>query len=500
MENKITKLKSLLADAYDLSNVAALLSWDEQTKMPPGGAEARSYQMAAVSRLAHEKFTSDEIGRLLEDLQVYENQLDPDTDEARLLHITRRDYNKRIRVPSTLVSEFARVTAAAHTTWVVARQQSDFGKLRPDLERIVALRREYASLFAPYDHIYDPLFDDYEPGMKTAEVRQIFDRIRPQQVALVHAIAERPQVEDAFLHKPFDEQKQENITVDVITRFGFDWKRGRQDRSAHPFTTSFSPGDVRLTTRFLPDSGISALFSSMHECGHALYEQGINPAYARTPLGQPPSMALHESQSRLWENLVGAPYDFWVYYYPRFQETFSTQLGNVDLEAFYKAVNKSEPSPIRVEADEATYNLHIMLRLELEIALMEGKLEVRDLPEAWNERMREYLGITPANDAQGVLQDVHWSGGSIGYFATYALGNIISVQIWERILSEIPDLPAQIRRGEFASLRAWLEERIHRFGGKYEPQELVQRVTGSRIDPEPYLRYLRTKFGEIYAL
>jgi carboxypeptidase Taq len=348
--------------------------------------------------------------------------------------------------------------------------------------------------------VYDPLLDDFEPGLKTAEVKAIFDVLRPQQVELIRKIMEKPLVDDSFLHKPYSEKDQWDFGVSVLSDMGFDWKRGRQDKSMHPFTTSFGLGDVRITTRVDPDYSIVSLLGSMHEGGHALYEQGIALKLRRTPLAGGASMAVHESQSRMWENLVGLSEAFWRYYYPRLQQVFSSQLGNVDWVTFYRGVNKVEPSLIRTAADEATYNLHIMLRLKLEIALMEGSLEVKDLPEAWNAGMKEYLGLTPPNDAQGVLQDIHWSGGSIGYFPTYALGNLISVQLWEQIHKEIPDLDRQIADGKFASLLEWLRTNIHQHGAKFEPQELIQRVTGSKIDPKPYVRYLQEKFGQIYKI
>jgi carboxypeptidase Taq len=285
-----------------------------------------------------------------------------------------------------------------------------------------------------------------------------------------------------------------------MTAFGYDWKRGRQDRSAHPFTSGFGTGDVRLTTRIIPNMPLSALMSSMHECGHALYEQGLNPQFVDTPLANAASMALHESQSRMWENLVGRSLPFWKRYFPRMQQYFPGQLGNVSLQDFYRAVNRVEPSLIRVEADEATYNLHIMLRMEIEIALMEGSLQVRDLPEVWNTRMQEYLGVTPPNDTLGVLQDVHWSGGMFGYFPTYALGNLVSAQLWEKINVAIPDLDQQIEAGKFDCLLDWLRANIHMRGSKYEPQELVQMVTGEKINPQPYLRYLRNKYSGVYNL
>ncbi len=500
METKLKELKTILGEVNDLNAAAYLLEWDQQTYMPPEGANARGYQLATLSGISHDKFTSPEVGQLLEDVQPFVDQPDPDSDEARLVRVARREYDKAIRVPTELVAEFAQVTTVAHNVWQVARAENNFAKFQPHLEKIVELRRRYAALFAPYDHVYDPLLDDYEPGMKTADVKAIFDILRPKQVALIQAIADRPQVNDSFLHQHFEEQKQWDFGVEVITRFGYDWQRGRQDKSAHPFTTNFSIDDVRITTRFLPDYFPSAFFSTTHEAGHALYELGIDHALERTPLDGGASHAVHESQSRMWENLVGRSLPFWEHFYPRLQQVFPSQFSGVSLEAFYKGINKVEPSLIRTESDEATYNLHIMLRLELEIALMEGSLAVKDLPEAWNTRMQEYLGITPPNDAEGVLQDVHWSGGSIGYFSTYALGNLVSLQLWQKINQDIPDLADQIRKGEFSGLLGWLRQNVHRHGKKFEPQELIERVTGSKLSPEPYLQYLQAKFGQIYQL
>jgi len=499
MQEKLNLLKEKMATIWDLSMIGALMGWDQQTYMPPKGAEERGEQMATLSRLVHEMATSDEVGKLLDELVPYAQTLDPDSDDARLIKLAKREYDKQTRVPAEKVAEYARVTTMAQGAWVQARSESNFALFQPHLEKIVELRREYASYFAPYDHVYDPLLDDFEPGLKTAEVQEIFARLRPQQVELIQAIATRPQVDDSFLHLKYDDQKQWNFGVEVATRFGYDWQAGRQDRSAHPFTTSFGIRDVRITTRVIEDQLPSALFGTMHETGHALYQQGIDWKYRRSALGGAASLAVHESQSRMWENLVGRSRAFWRFFYPRLQEYFPQQLGNVSMEAFYKAINKVEPSFIRVEADEATYNLHIMLRLELEIALMEGSLEVKHLPEAWNTRMKEYLGITSPNDRLGVLQDIHWSGGMIGYFPTYALGNLISVQLWEKILQDIPNLEEQIERGEFSALLGWLREKIHRHGSKFEPQELVEKVTGSKIDLQPYIRYLNTKYRDIYG-
>jgi carboxypeptidase Taq len=497
---QLKRLKQIVNEISDLAAAGALMEWDQHTCMPEGAADGRSNQIATLARLHHDRLTSDEFGTLLDELAPLAKQLNPDSDEACMLRLTHRKFDKARRVPVEWVTEFARTTSLASTVWEKAKADSNFPLFQPHLERIVALRRQYSQFFAPFDHIYDPQLDDFEPGLKTAEVQAVFDALRPQQVGLIQAISERPQVDDEFLYKPYPEKDQWDFGVEVITRFGYDWNHGRQDRSVHPFTTSFGLGDVRITTRVDQNYFPSALFGTMHECGHALYEQGIDKNFDRTFLAEGASMAVHESQSRMFENLVGLSLPFWDYFYPRLVEMFPSQLGNVDKEAFYRGINRVHPSLIRIEADEATYNLHIMLRLELEIALLEGSLAVADLPQAWNSRMEAYLGLTPPDDRRGVLQDVHWSSGLMGYFPTYALGNLISVQIWERVRQDIPDLEDQIRSGIFSHLLEWLRSKVHRHGSKYEPQVLVQKVTGSRINPQPYMNYLKKKYGQIYQL
>lgn len=500
MEEKLSKLKSILAEVSDLENAAALLGWDQQTYMPSGGAEARGNQIATLRSIAHIKTTSPEAGKLLEDLNAEAVDLDPDSDDACLIKAAIYDYEKATRVPAEFVAEQARVITLANSVWIEARQKSDFSIFQPHLEKIVEISKRFISFYPPKEHPYDTLLDQFERGLKTADIQVIFKGLRQEQVKLIHALSSRPQVDDSFLHLDFDEKKQWDFGVEVISRFGYDWKRGRQDKATHPFTTHFSVNDVRVTTRVDPKFLNSMLFGSMHEAGHAMYNQGISQAFERTPLANGASLGVHESQSRLWENLVGRSLPFWQFFYPRLQEYFPSQLGNVDLMTFYKGINKVNPSLIRVEADEATYNLHIMLRLEIELGLIEGNIEVKDLPEIWNARMKEYLGLTPPNDAKGVLQDIHWSWGYIGYFSTYSLGNIISVQLWDKINQDIPDLPDLIRAGKFDALLGWLREKVHQYGRKYQPQELVQKVTGSKIDPAPYMRYLKNKYSAIYGL
>ncbi|MCS6993358.1 MAG: carboxypeptidase M32 [Anaerolineales bacterium] len=494
------QLKARLAEIADLHHAAALIGWDQQVYMPPAAAEEHGNMLGTLGKIAHEKFTSDETGKLLEELKRDLPHLDPDSEEYRLIKITAKDYDRATRVPAEFVVEQAQVTAIAHQAWAEARARSEFGLFQPHLEKILDLVRRYVTFFPPADHPYDTLLDNFEPGMKTAEVQAIFEALRPRQVELIRAIGERPQVEDSFLHLQYDEKTMWDFSVEVATAFGYDWKRGRQDPTVHPFCTSFGVNDVRITSRWVPDLPFALLFGTMHETGHALYEQGVGLQWNRTPVEGGASLGLHESQSRMWENLVGRSRPFWEYFYPKLQARFPSQLANVSLDQFYRTINKVQPSLIRVEADEATYNLHIMLRLEIEIAMLEGKVAVRDLPELWNAKMQDYLGLTPPNDALGVLQDVHWSGGMIGYFSTYALGNIISAQLWEKFNSTHPQLEDEMRSGDFSALLSWLRAEIHQYGRKYEPQELVQRVTGESINSAPYLRYLQKKYAEIYNL
>jgi carboxypeptidase Taq len=498
MSEKLNQLKEILGEVSDLDHAASVLSWDQQVNMPPGGGEARGQHLATLGKLSHEKSTSNEVGKLLENLK--QEFTGSDSDDAALVRVAARHYDKATRVPAEFVAEAALVTTAAFEAWVEAKGKSDFSIFRPHLEKVMELTRKYVSYFPPADHPYDILLDDYEPGMKTTEVKVIFDALRPQQVKLIKAIRSAKQVKSDFLHKKYSEKKVWSFGESIISKFGYDFTRGRQDKAAHPFETSFSVNDVRITNRYESGNPLATLFSGMHESGHAMYEQGINPAYERTPLAGGVSSAVHESQSRMWENLVGRSLPFWEHFFPELKKVFPAQLEGVSAKSFYKAINKVEPSLIRVSADEATYNLHVMLRLEIEIGLIEGNIAVRDLPEIWNAKMQDYVGITPPDDAHGVLQDVHWSYGMFGYFPTYALGNLVSAQLWEKINKDIRDLDEQIRKGKFDSLLGWLREKVHIHGHKYDPQDLIQKVTGSRIDSAAYIRYLTKKFSDIYGL
>jgi len=500
MEEELRSLKERLSKVIDLRAAASVLSWDQETYMPPGGARARAEQLATLGKLAHELFTSAEIGNLLEALEPKVRDLPYDSFEASLVRVTKRDYEKAVKIPAELVAELARTASLAKEAWRKARDDSDFPEFQPYLEKLVELNVKKAEALGYEERIYDALLDQYEPDMKTSQVERIFSHLKSELVPLVRTIAECERPDDSFLRRDYDERAQWDFGLEVIKDFGFDLKRGRQDLSAHPFTTGFSVDDVRLTTRVQRDHLPTALFGTLHECGHGLYHQGVDPALERTPLAGGASLGMHESQSRLWENLIGRSRPFWEHYYPKLQERFPAQLKDVRLEDFYRAINRVEPSYIRVEADEVTYNLHIMLRFELENALLEGEIAVKDLPEAWNAKMEEYLGITPPNDAQGVLQDIHWSQGYMGYFPTYSLGNLISAQIFEQAQREIPSLTQKIRAGEFRELLGWLREKIYRHGRKFTSVELLERVTGRALGAESYLSYIRAKYSEIYGL
>lgn len=487
------KLQTRLAEVADLREASSLIGWDQQVMMPSRGAAQRANQRATLTRVAYEMFTSPETGKLLDELRGYEDSLDPDSDEAALIRVTRRDYEKAVRVPSELRAEIARASSEGTEAWARAKDASDFASFLPSLERAIELRQRYVDCFDDYDERYDVLLDDFEPGMKTAEVRAVFDRLKEELVPLIKAIGDA-EADDDFLRGHFPVERQQALAHDLLSLFGLRPETWRLDHTRHPFVGGPGGDDVRITTHY-SESDLDSVFSTMHEYGHALYENQCPAHLVRGPLGTGVSLGVHESQSRMWENLVGRGRPFWTFFYPRLQETFPEQLEDVELDRFYAAVNRVHPSLIRIRADEVTYNMHIILRFELEQDLLEGRVALADLPEEWNRRMDEYLGVEVPDDAHGVLQDVHWGAGHIGYFSTYSLGNVMSVQIWERVKEDLPDLEEQFERGEFGALREWLGERLHGLGRKLMPQETLERVAGARIDPAPYLRYLQAKHG-----
>ena len=496
MEPALAELKDRLGKLTDLRRAGNVLVWDMTVWMPPGGTSSRAAQLATLEEIVHEYEVDDRFGELFEALEPYAASLPADADDACLVRVAKRDWEKARRVPTELATKFAMVGAQSYEAWVKAREDSDFASFRPWLEQVLELRLRYIECFAPYDDPYDVLLDDFEAGMKTDEIREIFAVLEPELASLVasHVTDE----EDDFLHGPFAIDSQIALSRELIERFGATWDQFRLDTTVHPFEITFGLGDVRLTTRYDEDD-VNSLFTAMHECGHGLYEWGVSPSLERTPLCSGCSAALHESQSRLWENVVGRSLPFWRWFYPRVQETFPEKLGDVSLERFHRAINRARRSFIRVDSDETSYGLHVILRFDLEQELVSGRLAVKDLPDAWNTRFEELMGITVPNDALGVLQDSHWSGGSFGYFPTYLLGTVLSVQIWEQVQSAIPDLEEQIERGDFHELHTWLRANIYSLGRKLTPAATIERVVGGPIDPQPYLRYLSGKLGTVAA-
>src|SRR5215203_1169296 len=443
----------------------AILGWDQHTKMPPKGGEVRAEQLGTLDRFSHELFIDDEIGRLLDEARDYEEEAGFDSNDGSLIRITRRDYEKAKRVPPELRAEMTRVGAMALPAWIDAREKSDFSTFLPHLKKNLELTHRYIDCCEGmgYESEYDVLLDDFDEGLTGDEVRTVFDELKRELVPLIAQIAENSdRVDDSSLHGDFPIEKQRSFALEVLQRMGFDHEAWRLDPTVHPFAMSAGTKGIRLTTRYDETDLSVSLFATIHEFGRGL--------------------------------------PIWRHFYPRLQKTFPAQFGDVELETYYGAINKVEPSFIRVEADEVTYNMHIILRFELEQEMLSGRLPLEDLPEAWNARMSEYLGIDVPNDSQGVLQDVHWSGGAFGYFPTYSLGNVVSVQLWEKLTAELPDLTSQLERGEFDDLAGWLRENLHQHGRKYTSKEMLQRITGGGMDPAPYIRYLKAKMGEIYGL
>lgn len=490
-----TDLTSRLAEHNDLISAAALLRWDQATYMPDSGAAARGRQLATLDRLAHDRLTDPELRRLVDRVRP------TDDFQRRLVEVARRDIDRETRVPAAFVSAFANHRAELYDVWTRARPANDFAAVRDLLARSVDLSRQYASFFAPYDHPIDPLIELADPGMRAATLRTLFAELRAALVPLVEAITARPPADDACLRQHFPEDQQLAFGTTVALAFGYDPARGRQDKTHHPFMTKFSLGDVRITTRVDPHYLGEALFSTLHETGHALYEQNIDPRYEATPLADGASFGVHESQSRLWENQVARSLPFWRGQYPALQAMFPAQLGDVPLDTFYRAINRVERSLVRTAADEVTYGLHVIMRFDFECALLEGSLAVADLPEAWRARITADLGVTPETDADGCMQDVHWFDGHVGgAFQSYALGNLMSAQFFDAAVRAHPDIPAQIEAGRFDTLRTWLARNVHTHGRARTADELVRDATGAALSPAPYLAYLRGKYGALYGL
>jgi carboxypeptidase Taq len=490
------ELRERLGTITDLQCAQNVLEWDMEVWMPPGGEDSRGTQLGTLAAVIHERQVEDRIGELLAELEPYAASLPSDHDDACLVRVAKRDWERMRKVPTALAAEMAKTQAESYHAWVRAREEDDFPAFRPWLERMIDLRLRIAACIDPDLEPYDSMLDEFEEGLRQEEVRRVFSVLQPELTRLVAEHAD-PGEED-LLRGTFDVGVQQALSRELIEAFGGSWDAFRLDLTVHPFQVTFGRDDIRLTTRYAEDD-LNSLFTAMHECGHALYEWGSSPALDRTPLAGCVSSILHESQSRLWENVVGRSLPFWNWFYPRVQQTFPAQLADVPLERFHRTVNRAQRTFVRVDADETSYGLHIILRTELERELVSGDLAAKDLPDAWNARFEELLGIPVPNDRLGVLQDSHWSGGSFGYFPTYLLGSVLSVQVAEKAREAIPGLDEQWERGEFAPLHEWLRENLYSLGSKFAPSATIERVVGGPIDPEPYLAYLESKLTALQA-
>ncbi len=501
MGNRLDALKDKWARISRLGQTLALLQWDMETCMPPGGVRGRTEQMGLIAGVVHRWLTEPETGALIEGAEDETSGHPYDSDEAGMVRAARRAYDQKVKIPESLVERLTRATARANGIWIRAREESDFAAFAPVLAEIVDMNREMARCLGGGERPYDALLDIYEPGLATETVDGLFGELRKRLIPLSERLgAARFETPRYLTGKTFDTARQEEFGLMVLRDMGYDFNRGRQDRSAHPFTTSFGPWDVRITTRFSEDDPLSALFSSIHEGGHALYEQGLPLEHADTPLCEAVSLGVHESQSRLWENIVGRSRGFWEHYLPEFARLFPDALGEADIDSFHRAVNAVRPGLIRVEADEVTYNLHVFVRYELEKELIEGSLSTADIPRAWNELYARYLGITPARDDVGCLQDIHWAHGAFGYFPTYTIGNLLSAQLYAAARNDLPDLEGDIASGTFSALLAWLRDKVHRHGTRYTPGELALHAAGAPISAGPFMDYLEKKYGELFGV
>lgn len=493
----LSRLRERIGEVHDIHMATAVLHWDQEVHMPPKGAPARGRQLATLSALAHRQFTDSKVGEWLEELSSAELQ----GDDAKLVSETLHDYKLATKLPEKFVERLAEEQSKAYEAWTRARAASNFAAFKPHLQTMVEMNREKAEYYGYEEHPYDALLGEYERGTKTSALKPLFAELAEKQSGLLARIVRSGKKHNVtWTQQEWHVTTQELLTLKVLSDFGYDFQGGRQDKSVHPFSTNFDVHDVRITTRFDACDPFSALTGSMHECGHALYEQGLRESDARTTLGQSISLGIHESQSRMWENMIGRSEAFWKYFAPHMKACYPDKMQQITAEDLYHAVNFVQPSFIRVEADECTYNLHVILRFELEVALIEGSLAVEDVPAAWNGKVKQYLGLDVPSDAEGCLQDIHWSHGSIGYFPTYTLGNLYAAQFFQQILQDVPRLWFQVEEGNFKPLLNWLREHIHRVGRRRTATELVQDVTGKPLSADPYLQYLEHKFGLLYGL
>ena len=493
---KYQEYLDLTQKAADLNNASAVLGWDQETYMPPKSAGFRARQLSTLASLAHETVTSEHYGNLLQDL-LSANDLN--SDELRNIQLSFEDFDKNRKLPGSFVEEMSQASSTSFNAWIKARNENNFSVFAPELDKMIALKRKQADLYGYEGHAYNALMDDYEKGATVDMLDGVFGVVKTELPKLLQKIAAAPQVDDSFFNKFYPKQQQWDFSVSVLNSMGYDLKAGRQDYAEHPFTTSFSPTDVRITTRVNENDFASLLWSTIHEGGHALYEQGLPESQYGLPLGQATSLAIHESQSRLWENCVGRGLDFWRAFYPELQQLFAGHLHDVSLDSFYKGMNKVQPSLVRTEADEVTYHFHVMIRYEIEKALLENSIQTKDLPAYWNQQYQRYLGVTPPNDKQGVLQDVHWSHGSFGYFPTYSLGSFYAVQFFDQVSHDHEALSSEISNGIFSSLNKWLRKNVHQHGRRYRSEELCKMITGKGLDINSFLSYANKKYAGIYG-
>lgn len=487
----------LMQKAADINYASAVLGWDQEVYMPPKGAAFRGRQLSTLAGQAHEILTSDKLEQLLKELCVKDDLNDTEKSNVRL---SLEDYEKNKKLSPAFVEELSKQTSECFNAWIDARRKNDFSVFAPSLTKMIGLKKKQADLYGYEAHPYDALLDDYEKGATVAMLDPVFNGIREQLPPILDKIKAATQVDNGFLHRHFPKQRQWDFSIEVLDSMGFDFEAGRQDYSEHPFTTSFAPSDVRITTRVDEDNYASLLWSCIHEGGHGLYEQGLPEEQYGLPLGSPVSLGIHESQSRFWENCIGRSLDFWKFFYPILQKYFPEQLKDITVDAFYKAANRVEPSLIRTEADEVTYHFHVMIRYEIEKALIEGKLDTKNLPAKWNELYYKYLGIKPADDKTGVLQDVHWSHGSFGYFPTYTLGSFYAAQFYSQAQKDIKELHQQVANSELKGLLRWLREKVHIHGRRYNSEELCERITGQKLDTSFFIHYIQEKYKGVYGI
>lgn len=489
--------KDTLQKAADLQYASAVLGWDQEVYMPAKGFPYRGRQLATLASLAHEMVTSEEYGAVLQELASRNDLAD---DEQHNVRLSYEDYEKSKKLPASFIEAITQQTSASYSAWLQSRAENKYSIYAPELEKMIALKKQQADLYGYEAHPYDALLDEYEKDITVAVLDPVFDKVKQELPPFLQRLKTAQQVDDSFFNKFYPKQQQWDFSIKVLQQLGYDFEAGRQDISEHPFSTSFAPTDVRITTRVSENDYASLLWSTIHECGHALYEQGLPEAQYGLPLGAAASLSVHESQSRLWENCVGRSLPFWAHFYPVLQKDFPEQLGGVSQLDFYKGMNKVQPSLIRTEADEVTYHFHVLIRYEIEKALIANELHPKDLPAAWNDMYDKYLGVRPQDDKTGVLQDVHWAHGSFGYFPTYSLGSFYAAQYFQQAEKELAGLQGQIEAGNYKELLVWLRINIHQYGRRYRSEELCEKVTGKRLDFSSFMHYIQQKYAGIYGL